>query len=41
MQAEVDRLENLIDAHANRADYILEAAEQNIHSFEATLHASC
>lgn len=37
MQAEVDRLEHLIDAHANRADYILEAAEQNIDSFEATL----
>ena len=37
VQAEVDRLENLIDAYANRADYVLEAAEQNIDSFEAAL----
>ena len=28
VQAEVDRLEHLIDAYANRADYILEAVEQ-------------
>ena len=27
----------MIDAYANRADYILEAAEQNIESFEAAL----
>lgn len=37
LQAEVDRLQHLIDAHANRADYILDAAEENIDSFEATL----
>ena len=27
----------MIDAYANRADYVLEAAEQNIESFEAAL----
>ena len=36
-EAEVVRLENLIDAYANRANYVLEAAEQNINSFEAAL----
>ncbi len=30
MQAEVDRLEGLVDAEAARADYILDAAEENI-----------
>jgi len=29
VQAEVDRLEGLVDAEAARADYILDAAEDN------------
>ena len=41
MQGEIDRLENLIDAHANRADYILEAPQHNIDPTKATLQAPC
>ena len=38
MQAEVDRLEGLVDAEAARADYILDAAEENIDAFAESLH---
>ncbi|KAL0045851.1 hypothetical protein WJX82_006724 [Trebouxia sp. C0006] len=37
-QAEVDRLEGLVDAEAARADYILGAAEENIDAFAESLH---
>jgi len=38
VQAEVDRLEGLVDAEAARADYILDAAEENIDAFAESLH---
>ena len=38
LQAEVDRLEGLVDAEAGRADYILNAAEENIDAFAESLH---
>lgn len=38
LQGEVDRLEGLVEAEAARADYILDAAEENIDAFAGTLH---
>ncbi len=38
VQAEVDRLEGLVDAEVGRADYILDAAEDNIDAFAQSLH---
>ena len=37
LQAEVERLEQLVDAEAARGDYILEAAEDNIDGFAQAL----
>ena len=37
IQAEVDRLEQLVHAEAARADYILDAAQDNIDAFAQTL----
>ena len=38
LQAEVDRLEGLVAAEAGRADYILDAAEENIDALAESLH---